>query len=254
MTFETLNVETDDRGVATVTLNRPEKHNALNGQLIGELRTLATQLNGRHDVRVVVLTGQGKSFCAGGDLNWMKAQIAADDDTKRNEATALAQMLNAWNTLSKPVIGRINGNALGGGVGMSCICDVSVGVIGAKFGLTETKLGLIPATIGPYVLARMGEAKARRVFMSSRVFGAEEAETLGILSKAVDVADLDAAVEAEIKPYLSCKPGAVASAKALARSFGPTINDVTINRSIDALIDRWRTQEAIDGIAEFFGD
>jgi methylglutaconyl-CoA hydratase len=135
---------------------------------------------------------------------------------------------------------------------MACVCDVAVGVQGAKFGLTETRLGLIPATIGPYVLARMGEAMARRVFMSGRIFAAQEAVTLGILARAVPETELDAAVEAEVAPYLACAPGAVAEAKALARRLGPQIDDAVIDDSIDALVRQWEGDEAPEGIAAFF--
>jgi methylglutaconyl-CoA hydratase len=161
-------------------------------------------------------------------------------------------MLGALNTLPQPVIGRIHGNAFGGGIGLACVCDVAIGVTGAKFGLTETKLGLIPATIGPYVVARMGESFARRVFMSSRIFDASEAETFGIIAKAVTIETLDAAVEAEITPYLNCAPSAVAAAKALARKLGPTIDDTTVTASIDALITAWDGDAAAQGIAAFF--
>ena len=155
-------------------------------------------------------------------------------------------------TLPQPVIGAIHGNAFGGGVGMACVCDVAIGADHIKLGLTETRLGLIPATIGPYVLARMGEGRARRVFMSARLFGAAEAVDLGILARTVPAADLDDAIEAEVVPYLSCAPGAVAASKALARALGPKIDEATIAMTIDALKDRWASDEAGEGIAAFF--
>ncbi len=249
---ETITIEHDARGVARLTMNRPDKHNALSAQMIAELTGAAEHLGRDPTVRVVVLAGAGESFCAGGDLGWMRAQMAADGPTRAREATRLAMMLQALNTCPKPVIGRVHGNAFGGGVGMMAVCDVAVGAAGARFGLTETRLGLIPATIGPYVLARMGEAMARRVFMSARLFGAEEAVTLGLLARAVDPADLDAAVEAELAPYLACAPGAVAEAKALARRLGPPIDEGTIAASIAALVARWESDEAREGIAAFF--
>ncbi len=248
----TVAVTVDKRGVASLTLNRPDKHNAMSAQMINDLTDAAKDIGSNTDIRVVVLGANGASFCAGGDLNWMRDQMAADTATRRAGATALAQMLGALNTLPQPVIGRIHGNAFGGGIGLACICDVAIGVTGAKFGLTETKLGLIPATIGPYVLARMGEAFARRVFMSSRVFDATEAETYGIIAKAVSPETLDAAIEAEVAPYLNCAPNAVAAAKALARRLGPTIDDATVAASIDALIAAWDGDEAAQGIAAFF--
>lgn len=250
--FETISISTDPRGVATLTLSRPEKHNAMSAQMIAELTQAAAQLGKANDVRVVVLTGAGKSFCAGGDLGWMQAQMEADPETRFVEARKLAEMLNALNTLPKPLIGALQGNAFGGGVGMAAVCDVAIGVDGLKMGLTETRLGLIPATIGPYVIARMGEARARRVFMSARLFDAAEAVELGLLARAVPADELDAAIEAEVQPYLSCAPGAVASAKALVRDLGPRIDDTVIDHTIRALVDRWETDEAREGISAFF--
>ncbi|CUI01920.1 crotonase/enoyl-CoA hydratase family protein [Leisingera aquaemixtae] len=250
--FETITLETDARGVCTLTLNRPDKHNAMSGQMLQELTLAAKRLAADDSVRVVVLTGAGKSFCAGGDLGWMRQQMDADAETRGREARVLAEMLMALNTLPKPVIGALQGNAFGGGVGMASVCDVAIGADHLKMGLTETKLGLIPATIGPYVIARMGEAKARRVFMSARLFGADEAVELGLLAKAVPADQLDEAVEAEVSPYLNCAPGAVAAAKKLARDLGPRLDDAVIDHTIKALVERWEGEEAREGITAFF--
>jgi methylglutaconyl-CoA hydratase len=250
--FETIRIDVDPRGVATLCLNRADKHNALSSLMISELTAAAVQLGADPAVRVVVLTGQGPTFCAGGDLGWMRDQMAANPAQRRAEATKLAQMLQALNTLPRPLIGRLQGNAFGGGVGLACVCDVAIGVRGARFGLTETRLGLIPATIGPYVIARLGEGVARRVFMSSRLFDADEAAMLGVIARAVPADDLDPATEAEVTPYLACAPQAVAAAKALARSLGPNLDDSTIARTIDALIAQWETDAAKEGVAAFF--
>jgi len=250
--FETISIDVDGRGVATLPLNRPDKHNAMSAQMLADLTQATQQLGADADVRVVVLTGAGKSFCAGGDLGWMQAQMAADPDTRAREAAKLAQMLQALNTLPKPLIGAVQGNAFGGGVGMASVCDIAIGVDHLKMGLTETRLGIIPATIGPYVIARMGEGRARRVFMNARLFGADEAVTLGLLARVVPAADLMTAVEAEVAPYLSCAPGAVAAAKALARDLGPRIDEQTIAMTIAALKTRWETDEAVEGITAFF--
>ena len=247
-----IDLEVDGRGVATLALGRPEKHNALSQALIDALTGVAATIGARKDIRVVVLAGKGTSFCAGGDLGWMRDQMAAGDADKRAAAMSIARMLGALNALPQPLIGRIQGNAFGGGVGLACVCDNVVAADHAKFGLTETKLGLIPATIGPYVVARMGEAHARRVFMSSRVFNAVEAQTYGIVGKVVPIGVLDDAVEAEVVPYLSCAPGAVAAAKAHARSLGTPITEETISHSIDALITQWNSSEAEEGISAFF--
>lgn len=247
-----INLDVDARGVATLTLSRPEKHNALSQAMIDDLTAMAARIAADSVIRVVVLTADGPTFCAGGDLGWMRDQMAGDTAQKRAAAQSLAGMLGALNGLPQPLIGRIAGNAFGGGVGLACVCDVAIAVEHARFGLTETKLGLIPATIGPYVIARMGEAKARRVFMSSRIFEAEEAVQLDILASAVPAEALDAAIAAEVEPYLSCGPQAVAAAKRFARSLGPVIDDETIARSIDALIACWDGAEARAGIAAFF--
>jgi methylglutaconyl-CoA hydratase len=252
MMYETLKLETDARGVATLTLAREEKHNAMSAQMIAELTQAAAALAADDAVRVVVLTGAGKSFCAGGDLGWMQAQRDMDGPTRSAEAGKLATMLGALNTLPKPLIGRVQGNAFGGGVGMASVCDVAIGVDTLKMGFTETRLGIIPATIGPYVLARMGEGRARRVFMSARLFDAAEAVDLGLLARAVPAAALDAAIDAEVVPYLSCAPGAVAAAKQLARDLGPRIDAQVVDHTIAALADRWETEEAAEGIGAFF--
>ena len=252
MMYETLKLETDARGVATLTLAREEKHNAMSAQMIAELTGAAAALAADDAVRVVVLTGAGKSFCAGGDLGWMQAQRDMDGPTRSAEAGKLATMLGALNTLPKPLIGRVQGNAFGGGVGMASVCDVAIGVDTLKMGFTETRLGIIPATIGPYVLARMGEGRARRVFMSARLFDAAEAVDLGLLARAVSADALDAAIEAEVVPYLSCAPGAVAAAKQLARDLGPRIDAQVVDHTIAALADRWETEEAAGGIGAFF--
>lgn len=242
----------DARGVATLTLARADKHNALSQAMIDALTQAAARIAADRRIRVVVLAAAGPTFCAGGDLGWMRDQMAADTPTRRAAATSLAQMLGALDSLPQPLIGRIQGNAFGGGVGLACVCDVAIGVQTAKFGLTETRLGLIPATIGPYVLARIGAARARRVFMSGRVFGADEAVALDILARAVAADALDDAIAAEVAPYLSCGPEAVAAAKAYARSLGPVIDAAVIARSVDALIACWDGAEAAEGIAAFF--
>ncbi|GAB2186909.1 crotonase/enoyl-CoA hydratase family protein [Roseibium sp. LAB1] len=252
MSFETISIAVDDRGVATLTLNRPDKHNSLSARMIAELTDAAAQLAEDDTVRVVVLTGSGTSFCAGGDLGWMREQFEATRETRMAEARKLAMMLQSLNELPKPLIGRVQGQAFGGGIGMMSVCDTVVAIDSAKFGLTEVRLGLIPATISPYVLARMGEGKARRVFMSARIFGAEEARDLDLVAKVVTEADLDAAIEKEIKPYFAAAPAAVAASKALARSLGPEITEEIIDDTIRRLAETWETPEAQEGISAFF--
>lgn len=249
--FDTLTLTTDDRGIARLALNRPAKHNTLSAQMIAELTEAAARLAAAREVRVVVLAAEGESFCAGGDLAWMKEQIEGGEVARRAGATALAGMLNALNTLPKPLIGRVQGQAYGGGLGMMAVCDSCIGVDHARFGLTETKLGLIPATISPYVVARIGAAAARRHFLSARLFDATEAQRIGLLASAVAADDLDAAVEAEVAPFLACAPGAVAASKALVTRLAPPVDEALIAATIDLLIARWEDPEAAEGIAAF---
>lgn len=250
--YETLSIEVDGRGVATLWLDRAEKHNAMSGRMIDELAMAAKRLAEDRQVRVVVLAARGKSFCAGGDLRWMQDQMAAGSEERRAGARKLAMALYALNTLPKPLIARVQGNAFGGGIGMMAVADVAIGAAGAKFGLTEVKLGLIPATISPYVLARMGETHARKVFMSARIFGAQEAEKMDLLSRVVAEGELDAAVEEEVLPYLAAAPGAVAASKRLARMLGPAITAEIVDATIDQLVQTWEGEEAREGIAAFF--
>lgn len=247
-----VSVETDGRGVATLTLDRAGKHNAMSGEMCDEIAATARRLGEDRVVRVVVLAGAGRTFCAGGDLDWMRAQFDADRAGRMAEARRLAMMLHTLNTLPKPLIARVQGAAYGGGVGMMSVADCVVAAADARFGLTETRLGIIPATISPYVLARMGEGRARSVFFSSRIFGAEEAKDLGLVQRIAKPDDLDAAVEAEAAPYLAVAPGAVAAAKRLARSLGPRIDEAVIEATIAALADVWETEEAREGLRAFF--
>ncbi len=248
---ELIEVTKDARGVATIWLAREDKHNALSAQMMQELEAEARALAKDDAVRVVVLAAQGKTFCAGGDLAWMREQFGMDPDTRRRESARIATALGALYDLPQPLIGRVQGNAFGGGVGLAAVCDVTIGVAGLKMALTEVKLGLIPANIGPYVLARMGARSAREVFMNARVFDGDEAVRLGLLSRAVPAESLDEAVEAEITPYLSCAPGAVRDAKRLIRDLTGGVTQAEVDLAIDALAARWETIEAREGIGAF---
>ena len=250
---ETLSIETDSRGVATLTLIRAEKHNAMNAAMMSELTRAAGTLGADPAVRAVVLAAEGKSFSAGADLGWMRAQVSADRAGRIAEAKRLAHMLKALNGMPKPLIARVHGNAFGGGLGLMSVSDVALGVSGAKFGFTETRLGIIPGTISPYVLARIGEGRARRVMMSSRIFDAAEACDLGLLARVVEPEALDHAVEAEILPYLSVSPVAVARSKRLLRGLGQVIDEAVIAATIEQLADTWETDDAREGLAAFFG-
>lgn len=251
MNFETISVEVDRRGVATLTLSRHAQHNAISGLMMRELTAAAGLLAEDRAVRVVVLTGEGESFCAGGDLNWMKEQIAASREERIAEARRLALMLKALRDLPKPLVGRVNGQAYGGGVGLISVCDAVIAVEGARFGLTETRLGLIPATISPYVIARIGPSAMLRLATSARLFDAAAARDIGLVTVVVAPDALDASVEAEIAPYFAVAPEAAGAAKALVHALGPPIDDAVIEMTLTRLADTWETPEAAEGIAAF---
>lgn len=252
MSYETINVEIDQRGVASVVLARPQKHNAMNAQMIEELAHAARELGGNNSVRVVVLSAQGKTFCAGGDLGWMRDQADKDRAGKMEGAQALASMLGLWNAMVKPVIGQVHGAAYGGGLGLIAICDIVIATDNCRFALTETRLGLIPATIGPFVVDRMGEAFARQVFFNSKPFDAAFLIRAGLVAKSCSDDMLDGAIEEEVSAFLACAPGAVSAAKLLCRTLvggdPAAIADLTTN----ALADCWETSETQEGIAAFF--
>jgi len=187
-------------------------------------------------------------------LNWMRAQAEQDRAGKIAEARVLANMLATLNALPKPLIGRVEGNAFGGGIGMMAVCDILVAVDGLRFALTETKLGLIPATIGPFVLRRMSETYARQVFFTAKSFNTELAVRAGLVSSVCAADEMDAAIETEIKPILQTAPGAVAEAKRLLQQMQGRDVENDIELTVNALADRWETDEAQLRIAAFFKD
>ena len=247
-----VHIARDDRGVVTLTLDAPGTRNALSAAMMDALRGACDEL-AASDARVVVLRGAGETFCAGGDLHWMRAQADAAPDARRREAHRLAGMLGALDALPQGVIAAVRGGAFGGGVGLMSVADVALAADDARFGLTETRLGLIPATIGPYVVARIGPAAARRHMLAGARFDAREAARIGLIARAVPAGELDAAVEAEVTELLRAAPGAVAAAKAMARDLGGAPTPETVERTVDRLVERWEAAEAAEGIAAFFG-
>lgn len=252
MAYETLVIERHRGGIARLILNRPEVHNALSGRMLEELPQAVRELESEPGVRVVVLTGAGESFCAGADLRWMQEVSKLDRAGRIAASGGVAAVLSALDRLSKPLVGRINGAAYGGGVGLIAVCDIAIAARGARFGLSEVRLGLIPANIGPYVMKRLGEAKTREIFFNGKLFDAEEAARLGLLSRAVDAAELDGAVEREAGYFLKCGPQAVARAKALVHHIAHHGPSESIDYAIAGLADAWEGEESREGIAAFF--
>ncbi|MEK1892987.1 MAG: crotonase/enoyl-CoA hydratase family protein [Rhizobium sp.] len=249
---ETLMISIDERGVARLTLARKDKHNAMSAKMIDELTEAASALGSDERVRAIVLAGAGKSFCAGGDLEWMRAQFQASRGERIAEARRLAMMFKALNELPRPLIGCVHGSAFGGGIGLISVCDTVIASEAARFGLTEVRLGLIPATISPYVVARIGSSAARSLFVSGRMFNAAHAKSIGLVASIVAPADLDRAVDREVDEFIAASPQAAARAKALVRSLASPITDEIVESVISQLADSWETDEAQAGIAAFF--
>jgi len=204
-----------ENGVARVTLTRPDVRNAFNAEVIRELRDVFTNLSEDRNARIAVLAGEGKSFCGGADVNWMRGALDLSYDENVADAEAMSDMFRAIDRCTKPVIGRIHGHALGGGAGLTAVCDIAIAERETLFGFTETKLGIIPAVISPFVLAKIGVSHARALFLTGERFDASRALAIGLVHEVADGDELDAAVERIIAELRTSGPNAVAAAKAL---------------------------------------
>jgi methylglutaconyl-CoA hydratase len=213
--MHTLISNTDDRGVLTLEMHRPKVFNAFDAAMIGELTAALIQADTNDSVRMIVITGSGQCFSAGADMNWMKSLVGASMESNEADALRLARLMRSLNYLSKPTIARINGAALGGGVGLIAACDISIAVADALFGLTEARLGLAPAVISPYVMRRIGEGNARRYFLSGERFDARKAQDMGLIQQIVNVDQLDEAVEETVRHLLKSGPEAISHCKRL---------------------------------------
>ncbi len=214
MDFTTLKFDKKDN-LAYVLFNRPEIHNAFDATVISEMSEAFYQVAKDKSLRAVVLTGAGKSFCAGADLNWLKSVKEQGYESNLNESNSLADLFYLIYTCSLPVIGRINGAAIGGGTGFVALCDIAIAAKSAVFSFSEVKIGLVPACIGPYVIKKMGEGRARELFISGERMNAERALEVGLINKVVDDNKLDKEVEELLKTIISSGPNAVAMAKKL---------------------------------------
>lgn len=206
--------------VARVTLSRPEVHNALDASLIAELRSTFAALarEGPTELRAVVLAGDGPSFCAGADVAWMRAAATLDVEANEQDAIAMAEMFEVVDTCPVPVIARVHGAALGGGMGLCAVADVVIAESGTRFGFTETRLGILPAVISPFVLAKIGESEARALFPGGRRFDAVRAQRIGLVHEVVEgEAALDSAVQLALRDVLAAGPTAARAAKAIIR-------------------------------------
>jgi methylglutaconyl-CoA hydratase len=248
----TVKTDIDARGVATVSINRAEKHNAFDDAIIAELDAAFASLAADSSVRVVILRSSGRSFSAGADLAWMQRMASYSVEENLADARALAEMLRKLNQLPQPTIARVQGAAYGGAVGLVSCCDMAVGSEHAKFCLSEVKIGLIPATISPYVIAAIGQRAARRYFVTAEVFDAEAALHLGLLSDMVAADELDAGVENRIQQLLQNGPLAIMAGKRLARDMAqPCINAELIEESCRRIADIRVSEEGQQGLQAF---
>ncbi|ALK33766.1 enoyl-CoA hydratase/isomerase family protein [Burkholderia plantarii] len=251
MRYETIRV-TDQQRIATVTLARPEVRNAFNETTIAELTAVFGELDARDDIRAVVLAADGPAFCAGADLNWMRRMAGYTDDENRADARRLARMLEAVYRCGKPVIARVHGDAYAGGVGLVAACDVAIAAAPARFCLSEARLGLIPATIAPYVVRALGERASRRYFTTAEVFDSARAAQLGLIHEAVPAEALDAAIAQLGETLRANGPAAVRTAKRLvAEVAGRALDDALIEQTADWIAATRAGAEAREGIAAF---
>lgn len=243
-----------DRGVETVTLNRPEVRNAFNDEVIAELAAVLMELGKRPEVRCIVLAANGPAFCAGADLNWMKRIAAYSREENVEDASGLARMLEVLYRCPKPTIAKVQGDAYAGGLGLVTGCDIAVAADSANFCLSEVKLGLIPATISPYVIRAMGARAAHRYFLTAERFGAAEAMRIGVVHEAVKAEELDARVATIAQALVQAGPEAVKACKKLLHDVaGHEISAGLVRRTVEGIADIRASEEGQEGIQSFLG-
>jgi methylglutaconyl-CoA hydratase len=236
---------------ARVVLTRPAVRNAFNAELIAQVRDAFVTLGADPAVRVVVLQGDGPMFCGGADVNWMRASLDLGEDENVRDAEAMSDMFRAIDRCPKPVIARVHGAALGGGAGLCAVADAVVAAETTLFGFTETKLGIIPAVISPFVLAKIGVSQARRLFLTGERFGASRAAAIGLVHEVVSAAELDAAVDAIARELESAGPSAVAAAKALIPAVGAASYEQTRTITARAIARQRTSAEGQEGLRAF---
>ena len=242
----------DQRGIATVTLNNPDKHNAFDDVIINQLNEHFLTLAEQGNVRVVILAAKGKSFSAGADLNWMKRMATYSREENLIDAKALATLLHNLNTLPKPTIARVQGAAFGGGVGLLSCCDIAIASEKASFSLSEVKLGMVPATISPYVVDAIGPRCARRYFMTAERFDAATAEKIGLVSEVVTEKELDGRIDDITGMLLANGPTAVATAKQLLSDIAyQRIDPALIQKTSQLIADIRCSKEGQEGLSAF---
>ena len=252
MNYEEITFHVDANRVARLTLNRPEKHNAMSVLMMTEIIAAFKEIGQNELIRAVVISGEGKTFCAGADLTWMQSNLDKTREQRMKESRRLSLLLQAIDHSPKLIIAALNGSSFAGGIGLMCACDIVIGVNSAKFALTETRLGLVPANITPYVLRKIGSAKTRRVVLNACVFDANAAEKLGLLDEVVTAETLNEAVDRELQEALACAPEAIARTKQMLARLGKGDLENPDEYLIGQLADAWDGDEAQQGIRAFF--
>jgi len=241
-----------DGAVARVWLNRPDVRNAFNDAVIAELTATFRELGGDASLRAIVLGGHGKAFCAGGDLNWMRAMADYSWEQNRADAQALADMLWTLYTCPLPLVGRVHGDCYAGGVGLASVCDVLIAADGMHFCLSEARLGLLPATIGPYVVRALGQQASRRYFISAERFSAAEAHRLGFVHELASAETIDARVDAVVQTLVANGPAAVKASKQLVQDLaGAALTAELRADTARRIADIRASDEGRDGVQSF---
>jgi methylglutaconyl-CoA hydratase len=237
--------------VVRVTLNRPDVRNAFNEDLIAALTTWADSIAAGGPVRVAVLSGAGRVFCAGADLTWMAKMVGYTHEENVRDARRMARMFEALDTLPIPLIGRVHGAALGGGVGLAAVCDIVVAAEDAAFAFTEVKLGILPAVISPYAIGKIGRSAARELFLTGARFTAERAKEIGLVHAVAEPQDLDRVVAKYVNDLVTSGPEAVAAAKRLIADVAGRPRDSAVDYSVEAIAERRVSKEGQEGMGAF---
>src|SRR5579885_3288305 len=248
---DTVLLHTDAQGVSTLTLNRAEKHNAFDDAVIAELTAKLKQLDQDDAVRVVVLTGAGRTFSAGGDLGWMRSMATFSEKENMDDALKLAELMDVLDSMGKPTIAKVNGPAYGGGVGLVACCDIAICTEAAKFALTEVRLGLIPAVISPYVIAAIGERQARRYFLTAEAIEAREAYHMGLVHEVVTPDILDETVDMLTANLLKGGPKALLAAKRFIAEQSSSDRKALKKKTAQLIAELRTSEEGQEGLTAF---
>jgi len=238
-------------GIAHVRLNRPDKRNAFDDQIAAKLDSAFEELGKTEDVRVIVFGGSGASFCAGGDLEWMRRVADYSREENLADAEAFQRAFERIDRCPVPVVGRIHGHAFGGGAGLVALCDIAVAESDTKFAFSEVRLGLVPGVISPYVLRKVGFSHTRQLFLTGERFGATKAREIGLVHHVVPMSQMDAAVDLVVQRLMECAPGGVRGAKALLHEIREADHETALRLAREAIADARASDDGREGTSAF---